>query len=74
MAGWQDIRAHTDVTWADFEPLPGAPTIGASAASTTTGTDFNGFPFGDPADVGALADRGSAGSRPRRPIIVSLLQ
>jgi hypothetical protein len=74
MAGWQDIRAHTDVTWADFEPLPGAPTIGASAASTATGTDFNGFPFGDPADVGALADRGGAGSRPRRPIIVSLLQ
>lgn len=73
MTGWQNIRAYTDVTWMDFEPLPGAPTIGAGAASTTAAADFNGLLFGVPADLGALADRG-AQSRPRRPIIVSLLQ
>lgn len=73
MDGWQNIRQYTDVTWADFEPSPGSPTIGAGTASTTATTDFNGQTFGTPGDLGALADRGG-GSRPRRPIIVSLLQ
>ena len=74
MAGWQALQQHTDVNWTDFEPLSGSPTIGAGAPMAATSTDFNGSTFGNPADLGALADSGTAGSRPQQPLILSLRQ
>jgi hypothetical protein len=74
MSGWRSLRQESEATWSDFEPLTGSPTIGAGTTVTTASTDFNGALFGSPPDLGALADRGSTGSRPSRPIIVSLSQ
>jgi parallel beta-helix repeat protein len=73
MTGWRSLRQESDATWSDFEPTPGSPTIGRGTA-TTVSTDFNGAPLRSPPDVGALTYRGSASSRPSRPIIVSLSQ
>jgi hypothetical protein len=74
MSGWQSIRQHTDVNWTDFEPVSGSQTIGRAAVTASVTTDYNGLAFGSPPDIGGLADTGTAGSRPRRPIIISLAQ
>jgi hypothetical protein len=74
MSGWRSLRQEADATWSDFEPVTGSTTIGRGTGSTTASTDFNGVQFGSPPDLGALANRGGASSRPARPVIVSLSQ
>lgn len=74
MSGWRTLREHTDASWSDFEPAAGSPTLGRGTTTAAAPTDFNGLAFSSPPDLGALTNRGAAGSRPSRPIIVSLLQ
>jgi hypothetical protein len=73
MSGWQQVRQHSDVSWGDFAPSSGAPTMGAGRLSSIADRDYNGASRSDPADLGALTGRDGS-SRPRRPVIVSLLQ
>ncbi|HEU4617065.1 MAG TPA: right-handed parallel beta-helix repeat-containing protein [Gammaproteobacteria bacterium] len=68
MTGWRSLKAYTDVTWRDFQPVSGSKTLGAGseAVKAIVTADYNEKPWAMPPDMGGVSASSAAPSTDAR--------